>query len=109
MRTNLLTSDAFNAFFSPPMRNVTVEAEANVDIWPYVEAVPVEHLRGTELGDVEYVYRDQQERFDLVNIGTDNCQVFLVIVVDLERNEIRGHHLLDLPSLYGIDDHMLDG
>jgi hypothetical protein len=37
-----------------------------------------------------------------VLIGTDRREFFLVIVVDLQHNQIHGHHMLDLLEKYGI-------
>lgn len=109
MDTKLLSGNAFRSYFSLPMRNVTADAEPGVDIWPYVDAIPIEELEGMVLRDVEIVYRDAVGRFDLVNIATDHYQVFMVVVVDLVLNEICGHHLLNLPHLYGVDGRKLDG
>ena len=104
MQTPLLNEKQFLATFAAPMRNVTGEATNVIDIWPYVECVPPEHLRGHEIYDhfVEYVFRDATGRFDHVQVMTKTKNVYLTVVVDLRRDAIHGHHLLDLNEKYGV-------
>jgi hypothetical protein len=104
MKTTLLDEEQFSATFAAPMRDVTGEATNVIDIWPYVESVPAEDLRGHEIYDhfVEYVYRDATGRFDHVQVVTKTKNVYLTVVVDLQRDAIRGHHLLDLDEKYGV-------
>ena len=84
-----------------PMANVTGQAEAAVDIWPYIESLDLDSLRLPHINDVRYVYRDADARFDQALIGTGRFNTLLVIVVDLSRPEIHGHYLLDLNEEYG--------
>ena len=104
MKTTLLDEERFQATFAAPMRNVTGEATNVIDIWPYVGSVPVQDLRGHEVKDhfVEYVYRDATGRFDHVQVMTKTKNVYLTVVVDLQRDVIHGHHLLDLNEKYGV-------
>jgi hypothetical protein len=104
MQTTLLNENQFLATFAAPMRDVTREATNVIDIWPYVASVPQKDLRGHEVYDqfVEYVYRDATGRFDHVQVMTKTKNVYLTVVVDLKRNSIYGHHLLDLNEKYGV-------
>ena len=104
MKTTLLDEQQFRATFAAPMRNVTGEAGSVVDIWPYVASVPPDDLRGHEVYDrfVEYVYRDATGRFDHVQVMTKTKNVYLTVVVDLRRDAVHGHHLLDLNEKYGV-------
>jgi hypothetical protein len=104
MKTTRLDETQFLATFAAPMRNVTDEATNVIDIWPYVDAVPPEDLQGHHVYDrfVEYVYRDAQGRFDHVQVMTKTKNVYLAVVVDLRRNTVYGHHLLDLNQKYGL-------
>jgi hypothetical protein len=103
MEVNKLTSEEFLQTFQAPMQNVTETAEPQIDIWPYVEAVPSEDLEGHTLlnGCVEFVYRDAGDKFDQLLIPTETADIFLAVVVRLNKIEITGHHLLNLPVLYG--------
>jgi hypothetical protein len=104
MQTTVLNEKQFLATFAAPMRNVTGETSNVIDIWPYVEAVPREDLRGHKIYDhfVKYVYRDATGRFDHVQVMTKTKNVYLAVVVDLQNDVIHGHHLLDLNEKYGL-------
>lgn len=105
----LLSDSEFRACFSAPMRDVTAEAEAVVDIWPYVDAIDLEGLGVPHLNDVNYVYRDASGRFDQVLIGTGRFNAMLVIVIDRWARVIAGYRLLDLNSEYGVGGGHLRG
>ena len=83
------------------MSNVTEQAEAAVDIWPYVDALNLDELGIPYLKDVHYVYCDARERFDQV-IGTGRFNALLVIVIDLQAKVVFGHIILDLNPEYGV-------
>ncbi len=104
MKTRLLDPAEYKATFSAPMRDVSQTATHVIDIWPYVDAVSGGDLLGHELaaGLVEHVYRDGTETYDHVLVVTKSKNVFLAVVVDLMRDEILGHHLLDLNQEYGL-------
>lgn len=86
------------------MRDVTHEVTNVLDIWPYVESIPIADLEGHEIFDrrVEYVYRDPNERHDHVLVMTKTKNVYLAIVVDLILDRVHGHRLLDLNKEYGL-------
>ena len=52
--------------------------------------------------DVDRVYQDAHGRYDQILIETDRPDIFLVVVVDVRRNAIHGHRLLDLNVEYGL-------
>ena len=104
MNTNALDEDAFLATLAEPMRDVTREATNVLDIWSYVAAVPVADLGGHAVSDrsVEFVYRDPTDHFDHVQVMTTTKNVYLVVVVDLHKDCVYGHYLLDLNKEYGL-------
>ena len=89
---------------TPGMRNVTGIATEVLDIWPYVESLPITDLEGHSIFDrfVEYVYRSRDECFDHVLVMTKTKNVYLAVVVDLVRDSVYGHRLLDLNREYGL-------
>jgi hypothetical protein len=98
-----LSEEAYKATFTPKMTDVTAVAEAVVDIWAYLDALPKD--RDTPgLRDVDYVYRNQTEDHEHVLIATDARNVYLVVVVDIRRPAIHGHYWLDLNREYGLSD-----
>jgi hypothetical protein len=102
IETYALTEVEFKATFAAPMRNVTDEGGAMVDIWPYVDALDLDELGVPHLNDIHYVYRDSREWFDQILIGTGRFNALLVIVVDRRSFSILGHCLLDLNQDYGV-------
>nr|WP_321442364.1 hypothetical protein [uncultured Hyphomonas sp.] len=104
MKTRLLNAAEFRATFEHPMRDVLETATSVIDIWPYVAAIPVNELFGSLIidGSVQHAYRNRSDTFDHVLVVTQTPNVFVVVIVDLVRNEIFGHHLLDLNQEYGL-------
>jgi hypothetical protein len=104
MKTRLLDATEFKSTLAEPMRDVLATATNVIDIWPYVAAIPGNELFGNEIveGCVEYVYRNGTETFDHVLVVTRTNNVFMAVVVDLARETIFGHHLLDLNHEYGL-------
>ena len=72
-----------------------------MDIWSYIDALDLDEIGLPYLNDVHHVYRDAQNRFDQVLIGTGRFNALLVIVVDLGSRTVFGHFLLDLNEQYG--------
>ena len=103
MDVRRLTETAFQATFTAPMHEVTGEEGEIVDIWEYVECVPLEDLDGLAQAPevVSHVWRDAYDRYDHVLLPLTRTNVFLVIVVDLKNRCVYGHHVLDLGALYG--------
>ncbi len=98
--TNLLTYSEYQSTRSARMLDVTARAEAEVDIWPYVEAlidedemIPAEILESRK---VKTVYRNAAETFDHVLLPTIDPAIFVIIIVDLEEGEITGHYLINV-------------
>ncbi|PBB66520.1 hypothetical protein CK228_21005 [Mesorhizobium sp. WSM4312] len=99
-----LDEKEFKACFAEPMTNVTATVNAVVDIWPYVDALDLNDIGVPYLNDVHYVYRDAQNRFDQVLIGTGRFNALLVIIIDLRACTVFGHFLLDLNKEYELSD-----
>ena len=104
MNTRRLSQAEFKATLAAPMRDVLATATSVIDIWPYVAAVPVAELSGHTVAEglVEHVYRNPQNTFDHVLVVTNTSNVYLVVVVDLTTDTIRGHYLQDLNREYGL-------
>lgn len=101
-----LSRAAFDATFTPPMRDITATAEeAAVDIWPYVDRVLATEYADadTDAWDVDYVYANPTKPYQHVLIHTSMAQVYLVVVVNVARRAVHGHHLLNLNRLYNLD------
>jgi len=104
--TTMLTEKEYKETMADEMVDVTITAEPVVDIWPYVrqltlDKVVLEYVYKNEL--VEKVYRNNKGTFDHVLLPTDNSNIFIVVIVDLEQNKIKGHYRLDLNEEYGLN------
>lgn len=99
-----LSEDRFFETFSAPMQDITKFAEEIVDIWEYTEAVLSSEFAGRDTQDwnVAYVYRNSSNAWQHVLIGTDVPDAFVVIVIDVARKELVGHHFLNLRQKYGL-------
>ena len=104
MNTHLLDLDAFNQTFAAPMQDVTATSKPVVDLWSYIDAIPLPDLAGATLADVACVYRSSSQLFEHVLIATTDKNVFLVAVIALAESRIYGHYLLSLAELYSLSD-----
>ena len=84
------------------MQDVTETAEQLLDIWPYIDAIPLIDLDGFTLRDVAYVYLNPTGLYQHILIATEDENVFLVVVLEVLSKKIHGHHLLNLIELYGL-------
>lgn len=99
-----LTEFEYLATMCPPLQDVTEAATDVLDIWPYVGSVTAADLEGHLIYEdfVEAVYRSSDGGFEHVLVMTKTRNTYLVVVIDLVRNAVLGHHLLDLNEKYGI-------
>lgn len=103
--TKLLTEIEFKSTFTSKMLDVTQTAEPVVNIWPYVQQLTADKIVDQYIFDnglVEKVYRNQTNTFDQVLLPTPDQNIFVVIVVDIVNNIIKGHYQLDLNKEYGL-------
>ena len=99
-----LSAAEFAACFDEPMVDVTddEDADLDIDIWPYVDALDPATYGVESFDDVDRVYQDARGRYDQIIIETDRPDIFLVVVVDVRSQSIFGHRLLDLNVEYGL-------
>ncbi len=101
-----LTEAEFKNTFTDNMLNITDNASPTIDIWSYVEELVIEKIVMKYVYErklVELVYRNSENTFDHVLLPTNSANVFIVIIVDLEQKNIKGHFKLDLNKEYGLD------
>jgi hypothetical protein len=102
----LLSNQEFALTFQEPMHRLPPEAEPAFDFWPYFDSIPDGDFRGHDCSDgqVDYVYRHPQGRLEHVLVNSSTPDIFMVLVLDQLTKTVVGHHLLDLPKLYGLSD-----
>ena len=103
MQTKLLSEAEFQATFGERMLDVTATVSNVLDIWPYVARIPSRDLAGHVVAweIVHYVYRNERDAIDHVLVGTYTQDVFVVVVVNVGKDLIVGHYLLDLNRVFG--------
>ena len=89
-----------------PMRRLEPGEGPRLNLKPYVDAIPVQDLRGYDFSSrfIPHVYATPDRRFVHVLLAASVPNVFLVVVIDAAREQVNGHYLLDLPSMYGLDE-----
>ena len=100
-----LSNDQFAATFTPPMRQLSPDAEPPFDFFPYFDAIPAADFGGQVCdGGVTYVWEDDSATFQHVLFNSQDKNVFMVVVLDLSAKQVVGHCLLDLDHLYGSNE-----
>jgi hypothetical protein len=106
MKVKKLTEKEFKTTFSEKMNDVTNNADAIVDIWEYVELLEASKyfINGYTIKKrlIEKVYRNSINTYDQILIPTIKKNVYLIIIVNIKKENIFGHYLLDLNKEYGI-------
>lgn len=102
--TKELTEQEFKSTMTGKMTDVTESVEPVVDIWPYVEIlrnnrIVIDYVFTNEL--VEAVYINGDGSFHHVLLPTDQKNLFIVLIVDILGQRIKGHFKLDLNQQYG--------
>ena len=99
-----LTGSEFKATLTDKMHDVTQTVANVLDIWPYVESVPVADLEGHAIYEhfVEVVYRSDDGYYDHVLAMTRTTNFYLSAVVDLANDSSHVHRLIDLNREYGL-------
>lgn len=104
--TQELTEIEFKKTFGNGMTDITEsEIDEPIDIWNYVKKLTENQIVDRIVYEkelVKKVYRNDLKTFDHILLPTEKQNVFLTIVVDLEKKIIFGHKILDLNKEYGI-------
>ncbi|QRP63236.1 hypothetical protein I6J77_14105 [Rhodanobacter sp. FDAARGOS 1247] len=87
------------------MRQLPFEAGPPFDFWAYIDTIPTSDFAGYSChGGVTYVWEDVAREFQHVMLNTQHKNVFMVIVLDLACNTVKGHRLLNLNELYTLSE-----
>ncbi|MDX6285618.1 MAG: hypothetical protein QOG53_1103 [Frankiales bacterium] len=82
------------------------DAPRSFELWPYFDSLPESEWQGHDFSarGISYAWAMQGERWEHVLIDSEDINVKLVLVVDLETEKVLGHYLLDLNEVYGLND-----
>lgn len=97
----LLTEAEYKATMEPEPVRIGPDDKPPFDFWPYFDSVPKEDLGGHDFseGGVTYAWEMPVKRIQHVLVNCEVEHVFLVLVLDLSRETVYGHYLLDI---YGV-------
>lgn len=101
----LLTDEEFHNTFCDPMSNIT-GSPLPAGIWKYAdEIIEAEYSDWLEWNwEVQYVYETGDKKYHHISIPVPKDNAYLVILLDLQKNELCGHHILDLHKKYGLNE-----
>ena len=86
------------------MVDITLDHKVPVYIWPYAKELYDRNLISKQMfenGVVELVYRNRRNSFHHLLLR-EQKNVYLVIVIDVQRSAVHGHYILDLNLEYGL-------
>lgn len=97
-----LTEEEYKASFSPPMLDVTEDADEIVDLWSYADQVIEDKYHNCPAWEwrVKLIYETRDGSYQHINIPVPKSNTYLSIVVDKANRKIVGHYILDLGALY---------
>jgi hypothetical protein len=99
-----LSEDEYKATMGPNPRQVGSDELPPFDFWAYFDALPREEWMGHDFsrGTVSYAYVMPGDRWEHVLVESDDKNVNLVLLLDLDAQQVHGHFLLDLNEMYGL-------
>jgi hypothetical protein len=101
--TKNLTKEEYLETMVSPMTDVTETASPVIDIWNYIKDLVYENIvikYVWEKNLVEKAYRNGDSSFDHILLPTNENNVFVIIVVNINDKNIYGHYRLDLIKEY---------
>ena len=100
----LLTESEFRATTDPRPVPVGLDDPPPFDFWAYFESIPLPDFAGHDFsaGVVTNAWTMPATDCQHVLVSCGTANVFLVLILDLRSERVRGHHLLDLGKLYGL-------
>lgn len=102
--TTELTYDQFKSTFDTEMIEVT-EADNIIEIWSYVEELVKENIVSNYVLEkqlIEMISINSSHTFYHLLLPTADENIFIVIIVEVEKDQIMGHYRLDLEKEYGL-------
>lgn len=99
---NRLSETEFHATCTNEMSPIDISVGRPFDFWPYFDAIPKQDFEGFDCsnGSVECAYRNSEGSFEHVLIKSQVQNVYMVLVLDLQKKQVHGHRLLNLDKEY---------
>ena len=92
-------------------RQRVIDEPAFFDYWPYFASIPDADFEGHDRSArvVENVWRMMSGKYEHVLVNSENSNIFMVLVLDREKDQVHGHRFLNLEQEYGLDEADLEG
>ena len=102
----LLSEDDYLATMGEKRQVLRPEDAAAIDVGSYIRDIDRRDLRGYDFSAlaIANAYSMDDGAWQQVLVSAAVPNVFLVVVLDGQRNAVHGHHVLDLSEKYGLDD-----
>lgn len=100
-----LSKGEYDQTMSVPMQRIGTEDTPPFDFWDYFESIPQQDFQGFDCsaGEVDNAYNEATGRYQHILINSDEKNVFMVLILDLNAANVYGHMLLDLNEAYGLN------
>lgn len=101
----LLDDVTYKSTFGEKMLRLGADGNAPFSFWSYVDSIPKEDFQEYDCseGSVQWVWRGDDGLFEHILIDTkEDKDVFMVIVLDLQKKQPLGHRLVDFKHEYGL-------
>ncbi len=101
----LLDELAYRKTFGKKMLRVDADGNAPFPFWSYVDQIPKVDYQGFDCssGSVQFIWREDGGQFEHILIDTkEDSEVFMIIVLDLQKKQVVGHRLMDFNREYGL-------
>ncbi len=86
------------------MQRLPPASEPPFDYWGYFDSIPSADFEQHDCsaGTVTYVWEHPNRRFQHVLVNSEDKNIFMVLVLDIDSQSVVGHRLLDLNQEYGL-------
>lgn len=86
------------------MQRLPPSGEPPFDYWDYFDSIPSADFEQHDCsaGTVTYVWEHPTRRFQHVLVDSEDKNVFMVLVLDIDSQSVLGHRILDLNQEYGL-------
>ena len=101
----LLDESEFRKTFGTKMVRVLADGNAPFPFWSYFDLIPQDDFQGYDCseGSVQWVWREEGGRFEHILIDSkEDKDVFMAVILDLSKEEVFGHRLMDFKHEYGL-------
>ena len=98
-----LTEEKYKSTLKGNMIDTTAEVKSMFNIWPFVNELKRAKILPKKINEnqlIYKIYRDSNSHFEHILLNSDKENHFVVIIVNLSKNKIKGYFPLELKNEY---------